>query len=338
MLSRFSILIVLAIASELTLPSLGQTELGEVCNIDSDCAPIPLSYCHEGTKKKYCSCNLVATVPQSDKKGCLPLVKKVGQPCSESLQCVHGIGGLAECKGRSCRCTDDAVKVQVDTTSDRCVAKTPQLGDRCQVDEQCTALLGDETTCFTGSEFKRKYCACKDYTTHVPKLNGKGCIPITREVDGPCEINLQCHLGIGGLSTCSRTGNCVCYENLAVPSASNKSCLKKANYGERCSEPGQCTLGANAACSNTTGLGPEPNRFLCTCARGYVLDGNVPGEQSCVDGSGKLNEPCAPNDHCGATNSTCLNDKCQCIPDEFIKANNTEKCLPVIKPKPFEFI
>lgn len=245
------------------------------------------------------------------------ILAELGEPCATDADCSteHSI-----CMDEICTCQANYIEAQ-----NKCLKAADQLGEPCEVDQQCTFNLGDLSTCFT-----QGICICK--TNGIPSSGRDKCLPVLQKLGDICEESIQCQQGTpGNYSECLENPQnpevkiCGC-SDIAVPQNSTNKCLPKASkIGDPCEISEQCTesLGDLSECYSNSW---EPK--YCKCKAGST--GNPEGTQ-CV--RGYIGRLCQEDAGC-PTNSRCLPfGVCTCgtsnSPRGFITSANLEECLPV---------
>lgn len=139
-----------------------------------------------------------------------------------------------------------------------------EIGKPCSDDDRCTKFIQN-------SICSENFCACvQDFVPHP--FNKSSCIPVAKDLNDPCEEEIQCTISFGPNGTCNEEKHCVCKpgNHFAIPS----SCVLSIGLGEKCGETFQCYLpedGLNQhiRCDDTK---------KCNCDTGYIP---TPDKQSC---------------------------------------------------------
>ncbi|XP_052123608.1 tenascin [Frankliniella occidentalis] len=76
---------------------------GMACSNDVECEDLVDGACIQGV----CGC-ATGTVPAVAANKCLPVLRSLGAPCVEQIQCSEGLGDLGLCRGGACACEDGA--------------------------------------------------------------------------------------------------------------------------------------------------------------------------------------------------------------------------------------
>lgn len=219
-------------------------QLGDSCeeNIQCHAELTEWSYCLRGM----CACIETISVPSKNNDTCLEIIHDLDNgTCEESQQCQHGIPGeFSECVPSKddptknvCMCTDEAVN---ETGCNKCLRKAKLVGDSCEADIQCTANLGDLSSCLSGE------CLCIEGVS-IPGKDNDTCLEIINNLMGDiCQESQQCQSGTPGqLSDClplqndsskavcqcsgkgaNIPGEHVCLEYLAEPQVIRKFIVK----------------------------------------------------------------------------------------------------------------
>lgn len=120
--------------------------IGEECKVDEECIGIPgiSSGCSSsGT----CLC-LGGYLHSNSTGNCVQIRNELGENCTESQQCQHGVPGhLSACILGKCGCTDFSVN---EMGGHFCYRKASLVGDPCEIHEQCWGNLGEKSYCVGG--------------------------------------------------------------------------------------------------------------------------------------------------------------------------------------------
>ncbi|CAL8075524.1 unnamed protein product [Orchesella dallaii] len=297
----------------------GDILIGETCYGDDEgCKGDPgiTSFCDLTTYK--CKCKELY-IANNARDNCLKITN-IGEECVEPQQCQSASGQeLSDCvpneegEGEKvCKCTEEAIEYGTGTGK-TCEKIATEVGETCHIVEQCTAKLGNLTTCESQS------CECKPEA--VPSPTNDKCLPAGIYIGQRCEATVQC-VGDSSSSRCV-SGICAC---LPTHTASNNwdDCLPIRNQeGQPCEEIQQCQQGNLEQHSNCTG--PDPSNKQCQCTPNAI---SLPAGDPCRLLATMVGDPCVREIQCvfNLGESTCSRGFCSCI-NGAVESTNKTKCL-----------
>ncbi|ODM92432.1 Tenascin-X [Orchesella cincta] len=289
--------------------------VGGECEIDVQCTEGlgSLSKC-EGKENKFCVCPVATSVPSGKNDSCLAITNKIGDSCSENIQCTTGKPrNLSECSSEGvCSCTIDSVN---GVNLHVCHKKAQFVGDSCKIPRQCSVSLGERSKCNGKGE-----CSCKP--GNVASSDNKRCVVNGIHIGQPCENTAKC-VGEPGTSECA-SKSCECVPGY-IPSVGLDDCLKKVNEtGGECWETKQCQQGDLGEFSNC--FPKSIGVSVCNCTENAITEPDQ--KQVCRKKAVHVGDPCEFESQCYSSlgNSQCLGDKCVCLDTSTPSTNNTA-CL-----------
>lgn len=147
-----------------------------------------------------------------------------------------------------------------------------EIGTRCLEDDRCNEFI-EHSIC------KDYVCACaQDFVPHP--LNKSSCISVAKNLNDPCEEQIQCTITFGPNGTCSEEKKCICKpgNHFIIPS----KCVLNIGLGETCEGTFQCYLPQDGLSQH---IKCDDDKKQCSCDMGYVP---TPDKQRC-ESSGATN-------------------------------------------------
>lgn len=204
--------------------------------------------------------------------------------CKFDDQCRAGsLGPYSVCNPNTgrCECLDslgpgrDIIKI-----NDKCVV-AKRIGDNCEEDLECDQSIQGYAQCGLPQQGNlpvlpvnaTKVCKCSPgYIPDAGKEinNPRLCLPVGKDESSACQIDEQCHAGIGPLSRCF-SGTCQCADVVAWQGEAvfyKDRCYLKRALGDPCESDTQCKAGINenAVCDKHESY--IQYEKVCTCPEG----------------------------------------------------------------------
>lgn len=191
------------------------TLVGDSCEAHIQCIANlgDLSFC----LSRKCSCMAGVSVPSKGNDICLEIINNLeGDICQESQQCQSGMPGeFSDClplqndnSKTVCQCSDKGVNKPGEHV---CLEKAEHLGDTCEDNIQCTAKLGDLSSCISTT--------CECIQNSIPSEGLDKCLQGGRKLNETCEENKQCSADNSECVKGSSTHNvCKCKQDEFVES------------------------------------------------------------------------------------------------------------------------
>lgn len=270
-----------------------------VCIKDDDCTQNAVCSRLDGSTQ-FCICDR-GHVMFRNKSGdvCLKEAERLGDSCTEDIQCSAMFGSDAVCRTSSprvqgsCQCKPGAVLVAA------LCEIISKIGESCVVSDNCPA----------GVYCDRSVCVCP--YNHVANSDRTNCVK-NSNLGEPCGEDRNC------LNTNSRCyeGRCRCSRQ-HVESESGNTCLKLADHLlDPCSEDAQChSMSPSASCIGGS----------CQCTSGYHRHDNL-----CWVSIG-LGEFCSDSRQCISNSNIttlmhCSQSRCACI-QGTVEDRKRNECL-----------